>query len=80
MSRTQWWIDYVEKELEPALRAQMKAILKKSPKDQKLVEEIEATRNLLQENDVPSAVKADDDDFFAQMEAKIMASVEDTEI
>jgi hypothetical protein len=83
MSRSNWWIDYIERELEPALRAQMKAILKKSPKDQKLVDDIQATRNLLKENDIPPArgLEADvEDDFFAQMEANIMASVAKTEI
>ena len=79
MSRANWLLDFVEKELEPAMRAQIKAILKKSRTDQKLVEEIQAARDLVLNNDIPPA-SGIDDDFFAQMEAKIMASVDATEI
>lgn len=83
MSRINWWLDYVEKELEPAMRAQMKAILKKSPQDQKIVEEIQSTKDLIKAHDVAvaeSAGGAAEDDFFAQIESKIMAQVEKTEI
>lgn len=78
MSRAGWWLDYIEKELEPAMRAQMKSILKRSRKDQELVEEIQATRDLVASADVVDSEMSDD--FFAKMEQKIMASVEAAEI
>ncbi len=76
MSRINWWLDYVEKELEPAMRAQMKAILKKSPQDQKIVEEIQSTKDLIKAHDVAVAESA----FFDALEAKIMAGVQEAEI
>lgn len=78
MSRAGWWLDYIERELEPAMRAHMKAILKNSVKDQEMVEEIQATRDLVANSDIPDLEM--DEDFFAQLESKIMAGVGKTEI
>ncbi len=84
MSRINWWLDYVEKELEPAMRAQMKAILKRSPHDQKIVDEIQSTKDLIKAHDVAVAESAmnlaEEHDFFSAMEAKIMAQVEVTQV
>lgn len=77
MSRVNWWLDYVEKELAPEMRAQMKAILKRSPQDQKIVEEIQATKDLIKSHDdIQEAEPA----FFDALEAKIMAGVQEAEI
>ena len=76
--RTAWWLDYVEGELDPATRAEMKAILRHSKKDQEVVEALSETKKLLENND--QELTAPGEDFFAAMEDKIMANIEKTEI
>lgn len=79
MSRAAWWLDYIEKELDPAMRAQIRHWLKSSAEYKKLVDELQQTRDLIQSQDALGATQVDDD-FFLQMESKIMKEVSKTEI
>lgn len=76
--RSAWWLDYVEGELDPSTRAEMKAILRHSKKDQEIVEALSETKQLLEKNEEELPVPGKD--FFDQLESKIMAQVEKTEI
>lgn len=77
MSRESWWLDYVEGELDPATRAEMKALLKYSKADQAVVEALSSTKELLKEHEPPASEPADDL-FFDALHDKIMAAVEET--
>ena len=77
MSRESWWLDYVEGELDPATRAEMKALLKHSKADQAVVEALSSTKELLKEHEPPASEPADDL-FFDALHDKIMAAVEET--
>lgn len=76
--RTAWWLDYVEGELDPSTRAEMKAILRHSKKDQEVVEALSETKQLLERNEEELPIMGED--FFDNLESKIMAQVEKTEI
>ena len=78
MSREEWWLDYVEGELDVETRAEMKALLKHSKKDQDLVKDISDTKDLLQQyEEAPPAMS---EDFFDGLHDKIMAEIETKEI
>lgn len=76
MSRENWWLDYVEGELDAVTRAEMKAVLKKSKADQEIVESLTATKELLKEHEPPATMPAEDD-FFAALHDKVMMAVEE---
>jgi|GEM_PF-1094447 len=77
MSRESWWLDYVEGELDPATRAEMKALLRHSKADREVVEALSSTKELLKEHEPPATEPADDL-FFDALHDKIMAAVEET--
>lgn len=78
MSRDNWWLDYVEGEVDASTRAEMKSILRHSSSDQDLVKSLSDTKSLIKEHaeEAPSS----SDDFFNQMHDKIMAKIEQTEM
>lgn len=78
MSREMWWLDYVEEELEPAVKAQMKALLKQSKKDQEVVAQLEATKDLIEMAE-PAGPHVGDD-YLNALHDKIMAQVEMTDV
>lgn len=78
MSRENWWLDYVEKEIDEATQAEMKALLRHSPLDQEFVKSISETKMLLKEFAAPAPeVSARNLDFLHD---KIMARIEDKAI
>jgi len=77
MSRESWWLDYVEGELDPATRAEMKALLRHSKADREVVEALSSTKELLKDHEPPATEPADDL-FFDALHDKIMAAVEET--
>jgi anti-sigma factor RsiW len=79
MSRENWWLDYVEGELDVVTRAEMKALLKCSRADQEIVEALTSTKELLKDHEPPARMPADDV-FFEALHDKIMMSVEETVI
>lgn len=78
MRRDSWWLDYIENELDPSTRAEMKSILRHSAVDQDLVKSLSDTKYLIKEH--ADKIPELSDDFFDQMHDKIMAQVEKTEI
>ena len=53
MSREQWWLDYIEGEVDEATHQQMRDLLRRSPADQSLVKSLADLKLLLQEHDEP---------------------------
>lgn len=51
MSRDQWWIDYIEGELDPATEFEMRRVLRTSAKDLELVSAIKALKKLISHHD-----------------------------
>lgn len=78
VGRTAWWLDYVEGELDSSTRAEMKAILRHSKKDQEVVAALSETKKLLEKNE--EELPAVGEDFFEALEGKIMAGIEHAEI
>lgn len=78
MSRENWWLDYIEGEVDASTRAEMKSLLKHSRADQDLVKSLSDTKTLIKEH----AEKVPDfsESFLDEMHDKIMAQVEQTEI
>ncbi len=78
MSRENWWLDYVEGDIDEATRSEMKTLLRHSSAEQELVKSISDTKMLLKEHAkaVPEfSVK--DLDFLHD---KIMANIENKAI
>lgn len=78
MSREEWWLDYVEGELDPVTRAEMKALLRHSVKDQDLVKALSDTKHLLKESAGP--LPEIPDAYLDSLHDRIMARVETAEI
>lgn len=78
MSRDEFWLDYVENEIDKQTRAEMKSLLKRSPKDQETVKELSDTKTLLKESEVFEAEACED--FFDDLHDRIMAGIEKTEV
>lgn len=76
MSRENWWLDYVEKEVDEMTRQEMKSLLRHSESDQELVKSLEGTKSLLKDSAKPLP------DFDAilmnRLHDKIMARVAET--
>lgn len=54
MNRDQWWIDFVEGELDPTTEFEMRRILRTSYKDLELISSIKAIKKLIRHHeDVP---------------------------
>lgn len=51
MSRMRWWIDYLENEMEPAMRADLDKLLAKSGKDQASLEALASLRQWVADSD-----------------------------
>lgn len=77
MSRENWWLDYIEGEVDPATRVQMKALLKSSASDQDLVKSLSDTKGAVKESVREPSISEDQLDFLHD---KIMSSIEETEI
>jgi hypothetical protein len=77
MSRDEWWLDYIEGEIDAETRAEMKALLRSSGKDQELVKSISDTKTLLKE--APEEPKFSDTQLDA-LHDRIMAGIEDVVI
>ncbi len=73
-----WWLDYIEGELDPATRVEVKSILKHSKADQEIVSSLQETKEFIEDNSInlPDL----DDAYYEQLTNKIMAKVEETEM
>jgi hypothetical protein len=78
MSRDEWWLDYVEGELDPVTRAEMKSLLRSSQKDQDLVKALSDTKYLLQESGDP--LPEFSNSYLDSLHDKIMCQVETLEM
>jgi hypothetical protein len=76
MSRENWWLDFVEKDIDEATHSEMKMLLRHSPQDQELVKSISETKELVKEYSEPlPEIREKDLDLLHD---KIMASLEET--
>jgi len=75
MSRENWWLDYVEGDIDDSTRSEMKSLLRQSPSDQELVKSISDTKMLLREHAASSPEISDSKLDF--LHDKIMAGIED---
>ncbi len=74
MSRENWWLDYVEKEIDEATQAEMKALLRHSAVDQELVKSISETKALLKDHsELLPKIEKEELDFLHD---KIMSGIE----
>lgn len=78
MSRDEWWLDYVEDELDAETRKEMKALLKHSRKDQDIVKSLSDTKSLIQET--PENLPALSEEKMMNLHDKIMSGVGNTRI
>ena len=78
LGRNAWWLDYVEGELDPTTKVEMKSILRHSKKDQEIVTALSETKKILEssEEQLPEV----SDDFLDSLHDKIMAGIEEVEI
>lgn len=51
MNRDQWWLDYIEGELDPATEFEMRRVLRASYKDLELVSSLNAMKKLIRHHD-----------------------------
>lgn len=78
MSREEWWFDFVEDEVDPDTRIQMRHLLKHSFKDQELVQSIADTKTMIQQtDDLDSRLS---EKGLDDLHDRIMASLETKEI
>lgn len=78
MSRENWWMDYIEGDIDESTCAEMKSLLRHSVKDQELVKAIVDTKALLRTHAPP--VKTASKERLDFLHDKIMAGIEDAEI
>lgn len=68
------WLDYVENEVEKSFKDDLKLLLDANPQNLKTVQEI----NLLKANIKDTVHKLPSDEFFKNLQAKIMTEVKDS--
>lgn len=78
LGRNAWWLDYVEGEFDPATKAEMKAILRHSKKDQEIVAALSETKKLIQKTEEELPILSDD--FFDHLHDQIMTKVDDADM
>ncbi len=78
MSREEWWLDYVECELDSGTMAEMKSLLKHSSRDRELVQSLSETKFLLQQFAVPPETMSEG--RLRDLHDRIMGAVESTEV
>jgi hypothetical protein len=76
MSRENWWLDFVEGDIDEATRAEMKTLLRHSPAEQEVVKSIQNTKAMLLEHD-PLAARLSTNDQLDFLHDRIMAGIED---
>ncbi|MEZ0390737.1 MAG: hypothetical protein ACAH59_00880 [Pseudobdellovibrionaceae bacterium] len=77
MSRENWWLDFIEDEVDASTRADMKALLRASAKDQELVKSISDTKTLLKEGASEPLIL---ESQLENLHDKIMAGIDKKEI
>lgn len=82
MSDKNWYVDYVEEELDGAEKAEFEMLLKNSNIDREIVNNIENVKAQLEVQDEIEQIefKALDDKFFEDMHDTIMARVEQAKV
>ena len=78
MSRENWWLDYVEDELDASTRAEMRSLLRSSKKDQEIVQSLSDAKTILKENS--KQLQQFSDDYLDHLHDQIMSQVAQTEI
>jgi len=70
------WFDYVEGELDPSLKSDLKLHLQDCGLCQQNFSEFKTLRNVLEEKTKSNSKEIPSDDFFKKLEGKIMASLD----
>ena len=71
-----WWLEYMEKELDMNTMQDMEVLLKNSPADHRKLRELEWVRKLVKDSD--DVALPEDGRVYDQLHAKVMASVHES--
>jgi len=77
MSHPDWWVDYVEDEMDTKSKNLWRLWLKNSPKDQELLDSLTEVKHMLLKFQDPSPQISEDQ--MSQLHDRIMAEVEQRE-
>jgi len=70
-----WWLEYLEGELEPSLKEDLKILLKNSPADRNCLNQLERVKNLVKESDEEAL--PEDGRYYDDLHDRIMAAIEE---
>ena len=70
-----WWLEYLEGELEPSLNEDLKILLKNSPADRRCVSELEHARRMIKESDEETL--PENGRYYEELHDRIMAAIEE---
>ncbi len=77
-TRDEWWIDFIEGDLEPSLEEDLKLLLLSSDADRKRLAELQVFREQVRQSE--DVYMPESGQFYENMHDKIMAAVEQTEM
>lgn len=70
-----WWLEYLEGELEPNLKEDLKLLLKNSPADRRCASQLERARRLIKESD--EEMLPEDGRYYDDLHDRIMAAIDE---